>query len=192
MKGRKLRLAHRRRREGRTDYKQRLRLLKSGSPRLVIRRSSAGMMCQVMEYGRDGDKSLASAGPRNLRKEGWKANTGNIPAAYLIGYMCGRAARKKGVSEAVLDIGLHTSTKGSRIYACMKGFIDAGVPVPHSEGVLPPEDRLKGTHIEAHASGMKGADAARYAREFSGYAKAGIDPGSLAAHFEETRKKLGK
>jgi large subunit ribosomal protein L18 len=65
----------------------------------------------------------------------------------LTGLLAGKRARDKKVKEVVLDLGLQTSTKGSRIYAALKGVLDAGIKVPHSEKILPDEDRIKGVHI---------------------------------------------
>ena len=50
--------------------------------------------------------------------------------------------------EAVLDIGLNVSTKGSRIYAALKGVVDSGINIPHSPEIFPSEDRLAGKHIQ--------------------------------------------
>jgi hypothetical protein len=63
-----------------------------------------------------------------------------------------------GVSEAILDIGLNPPVKGSRIYAALKGVLDAGLDIPHSEDVIPNDDRLSGKHIIAgfeHYSNQK-------------------------------------
>ena len=192
MRMKTFRVSHRRRREGRTDYRQRLRLLKSRKHRLVIRRSSRGMVCQVIEYHSKGDRVIASAGQKELAARGWKTASGNLPAAYLTGMICGIEARKKKVREAVLDIGLHTSTKGSRIYAALKGFIDAGVSVPHSDEILPSDERIKGTHIEQYAAKMKSEKAGDYSKHFSAYAKAKVQPEAVSKHFEDIRKKLLK
>jgi large subunit ribosomal protein L18 len=81
-----------------------------------------------------------------LKKIGW-TKTGNVPAAYLTGLLAGKKAKEKNVTEAVLDLGLQTSTKGSRIYAALKGVLDAGINVPHSKDILPSEDRIIGKHI---------------------------------------------
>jgi large subunit ribosomal protein L18 len=72
---------------------------------------------------------------------------GNVPAAYLTGLLAGKKAKRLNVNEAILDIGLQNSTKGSRIYAAVKGIIDSGVNVPHDVEMLPKEDRLTGKHI---------------------------------------------
>ncbi len=182
---------HRRRREQKTDYRKRLVLLKSGKARLVVRRSVKNMVCQVVEYQSAGDRTLFTADSKELKKFGWLAGTGNIPAAYLTGLLCGVRAKKK-VKEAVLDTGLTTSTKASRIYACLKGAVDAGLNVPHSESILPEEDRVKGGHIASYAGHLKKESAERYKKTFSGYSKAKIAPEDLPKHFDEVKAKILK
>jgi large subunit ribosomal protein L18 len=144
-------IAHRRRREGRTDYRHRLAMVKSGKPRFVVRRSVNSMTCQLIRHDPKGDKSLVTVSSKSLAPFGWKGSIGNLPAAYLTGFLCGTMAKEKGLKEAVLDMGLHASTKGSRIYSALKGVIDAGVNIPHSEDILPPIERIRGLHIEKHA-----------------------------------------
>ena len=131
---------HRRRREKKTDYKLRLALLKSGKPRLVIRKSLKHITAQIIIYERDGDKTLISACSKELEKLGWKHNTGNFPAAYLTGLSLGKRAKEKKIKEAILDIGLQESTKGNRIYALLKGVLETGINISHSEGILPEDD----------------------------------------------------
>ena len=141
------RIPHRRRRERKTDYRKRLALLKSGKYRLVVRKSNNSTLGQIVEYNKNGDKTLLSVTTFMLRKLGWKHHFGNIPAAYLAGLLLGKKALEKKINDAVLDMGLQTSTKGNRIYAFLKGVLDAGINVPHSPEVLPDENRIKGSHI---------------------------------------------
>ena len=56
-----------RRIRGQTDYKQRLRLLKSGVTRAVVRRSNNNMLVQLVEYGNNGDKVIAYAKSNELK-----------------------------------------------------------------------------------------------------------------------------
>jgi large subunit ribosomal protein L18 len=144
-------IAHRRRRQGRTDYRHRLGLLKSGRPRLVIRKSLNSMTCQIVVHSPGGDRSVATATSRHLDGFGWSGPRGNLPCAYLTGLLCGTLARKEGVKSAVLDSGLHPSTRGSRIYSALKGALDSGLDIPHSPDILPPEERLRGSHIDRYA-----------------------------------------
>lgn len=136
-----------RRRLGKTDYKKRFRLLLSGKPRLVVRKSLNYIIVQIIEFDKKGDKTLAGITSKQLKKFDWKFACDNLPAAYLTGLLIGKLAQKKKISEAVLDSGLYQSTKGSRIYAVLKGVADAGLKIPVNEEILPGEDRIKGKHI---------------------------------------------
>lgn len=69
----------RRRREVRTDYHQRLRLLKSGKPRLVARVSNRHVRAQLITPGPDGDETHVAASSEHLSEYGWEAPTGNLP-----------------------------------------------------------------------------------------------------------------
>lgn len=147
MPRRMVKTPHRRRKEGKTDYRARLKLLKSRKPRLIIRKSSNNIICQLVDYKVDGDITLASAHSTELKKLGWKGHTGNLPAAYLTGLLFGTKAKTK---EDVFDIGLQGSVKGSRLYAALKGAVDAGLNIPHSGDILPKPDRISGKHIVAY------------------------------------------
>lgn len=138
---------HRRRREGKTDYRKRLALVKSKKPRLVVRKSNKSITCQLVEYSHGGDRTLVQASAFELKKLGWSCPTGNIPAAYLTGMLCAKRAVEKKHLEAILDLGLYRATKGNRLFACLKGAADGGLEIPHSEEALPPEDRISGKHI---------------------------------------------
>ena len=122
----------RRRNQGKTNYHTRLALLKSGEHRLVIRKTNKYITCQIVDYNQNGDKIIASAHSMKLIKMGWKHNTRNIPAAYLTGYALGKAAIKAKTKTAIVDMGLYTSTKGSVLYAALKGAVEAGMNIPHN------------------------------------------------------------
>jgi large subunit ribosomal protein L18 len=141
-------LHFRRRRKGITNYQRRLALVKSGVPRLVVRRTSNNIVAQVVEYDSKGDKILASAVAGELRaKYDWKRGKANTPCAYLTGYLAGKRAVDSGVKEAVLDIGLNAPTKGAKVFAVLKGALDAGLYIEHSDGILPDDDRTSGKFL---------------------------------------------
>ncbi|MFB6105827.1 MAG: 50S ribosomal protein L18 [Halobacteriaceae archaeon] len=169
----------RRRREVRTDYHQRLRLLKSGKPRLVARKSNQHTTAQLVATGPEGDRTLASAHSSDLADYGWAAPTGNLPAAYLTGYLTGRRAVAAGVEEAVLDIGLNSPTPGSKVFAVQEGAIDAGLEVPHNDEVFAAWERTRGEHIASYAEMQEGS---LYGDEF--------DAEELPEHFDEVRETL--
>jgi large subunit ribosomal protein L18 len=135
-----------RRRKKKTNYRKRLALLKSEKTRLVIRKRLSNISIQFINFKPEGDLTIASAFSTELKKLGWN-RTGNLPAAYLTGLLAGKRAKDKKIEEAVLDLGLQTSTKGSRIYAALKGILDSGIKVPHSKEILPSEERIRGKHI---------------------------------------------
>jgi large subunit ribosomal protein L18 len=149
-------IPHRRHREGRTDYRLRLRLLKSGKPRFVVRKSLMNIICQIVKYGEDGDRTIVSSHSGELKKFGWNFHCGNIPSAYLTGLLCAEKAKKNKIGKAVFDIGLYSSTPGNRLYSALKGALDGGLEIPHSEDILPKTERLSGKHIAAYNKKVKG------------------------------------
>ncbi|MBU3896743.1 MAG: 50S ribosomal protein L18 [Nanoarchaeota archaeon] len=140
-------IQHRRRRLQKTDFKRRLGLVKSGKTRVVIRKSLSNIAIQFVNFDIIGDRTVVTVTSKEIKKHGWVHSLGNVPAAYLTGLLAGRKAKRLNVNEAILDIGLQNSTKGSRIYAALKGVIDSGIDIPHDEEMLPKEDRLTGKHI---------------------------------------------
>ncbi|HIQ51586.1 MAG TPA: 50S ribosomal protein L18 [Nautiliaceae bacterium] len=169
----------RRRREGKTNYRKRLALLKSGKARFVFRRTLTKIIGQVIIYEEKGDKTLVSATSEELRKFGWKAGLKNVPASYLTGLLLGLKAKEKGINEGVFDLGLYSPTKGNRAFAFLKGLLDANIEIPHSEDKFPSEDRIRGEHI---ANFEKKRD-----YHFSQYQ---IDLKELPKHFEEVKEKI--
>jgi large subunit ribosomal protein L18 len=136
---------HKRRRKQQTDYEKRLKLLKADSPRAVVRTSNKHTKAHFSEYNEEGDENKDFTTTEELEEYGWTHNTGNVPSAYLAGYLLGM---KTDEDRAVLDLGLRESKKGGRIFAAVKGMNDAGLEVPTGEEAYPEELRIKGEHIE--------------------------------------------
>jgi large subunit ribosomal protein L18 len=141
----------RRRREGKTDYRKRLALLKSHQTRLVVRRTNTRTIVQFIDFKKEGDVVRAAATSVELKKHGWVSTHANTPSSYLTGLLAARRAVKAGVAAAVLDVGLSKPVKGGGVFAALKGAIDGGVQVPHAEDILPKGDRLSGKHIKGLA-----------------------------------------
>ena len=179
----------RRKREGRTDYHKRLKLLSGDAPRFVIRKSLHHMRVQLVVYEPMGDKVLVSATTEELVKKGYKGATCNVPAAYLCGMLLAIKAKDKKIERAVADIGLSTPVRGSVLFAAVAGARAGGLDVPTDEKALPSEDRLKGMHVAAYAKLLK-KDDALYKRTFSAYLKNGLAPEELPKHVEEIQKNL--
>ena len=153
----------------------------SGKPRLVARSSLKNTSAQIVSAKPNGDLVLASAHSRELvQKYNWQAATGNIPAAYLTGLLCGLEAKAKGVTEAILDLGLVAPTKGAKAFAVLSGVVDAGVKVPHDEAKIV-KDRLRGDHIAKYAKSLGSPE--EYAPFFSEYIAKKIAPEKFGEHF---------
>lgn len=189
-KGPSYRLPFRRRREGKTDYKARRAMIISRVSRVVARGSLKHMNVQIVQATSKGDEVIASANSQELHTYGWKAACGNLPSAYLTGLLCGRRAVEKKVKSAVADIGLRQATKGARVFASIKGVLDAGVDVPHKADILPAEERLKGQHIVEYAAVLASSNTELYEKSFSEYLKAKLSPEKLEEHFTDTKKKI--
>jgi large subunit ribosomal protein L18 len=144
--GPRYKVAFRRRRDNRTDYYKRKRILAGGELRAVVRRSSKNVMIQFAKFGMDGDKMITAATSAELKAFGWEHACSNIPAAYLTGYLAGTKAKKAGIEKAVLDLGMQTPAKGAVLFAALAGLIDSGISIPHGD-VLPSDERLDGAHI---------------------------------------------
>jgi len=145
--GPRYKVPFRRRREGRTDYRHRAALLRGEEVRLVVRKSNRHVRVQFVEYMDKGDKVLVTAVSKELEELGWKASGKSTPGAYLTGYLAGKRALEKEIKGAVLDIGLREPTKGATVFAALKGAVDAGLEIPHSEGMIPSMDRISGKHM---------------------------------------------
>ncbi len=179
----------RRRREGKTDYQARKALVTSRKPRLVTRGSLKNIEAQIIVAKPHGDEVRVSANSRELIKSyGWKAPTGNIPAAYLTGLLVGLKAKAAGITEAILDLGLVSPTKGSRTFAVLSGVVDAGVEVPHSEEKIVKE-RMKGEHIAKYAKNL-GSGSEEYTAKFSQYTANGVAPEKIAEHFAKVKADI--
>lgn len=180
----------RRKLEGKTDYRKRLGLLKSGKDRLLVRKSNKNILAQIIRYSPEGDIILISAHSNELKKHGWKLSKNNLPASYLLGFLMGKKAKKAGVKDVILDIGRHISTKGSKIYALVKGVVDSGVSVPCSEEIMPQEDKIKGKCIADYAKKLR-EDEKKFSKQFSGYLKKNVKIEEVEKHFQEIKNKIG-
>lgn len=189
MKGKIFTVPFRRKREGRTYYKQRLKTLLSSKPRFVVRKSLKNFYASLVYYIPKGDKIILTVSSKSLIKLGWKADTSNISSAYLVGFIAGKKAVEKGIKEAIFDIGLNNSVKGSRLYSALAGALDAGLKIPCNHEILPPKERISGEHIVKYACLLR-SNKDRYEKYFSNYIKRGLAPEDIVKHFNEIKGKI--
>lgn len=189
-KGPSYNVPYRRRREGKTNYELRKKLILSGLPRVVTRKTRKHIIVQLIKPTVKGDEVITSANSSELKKKyGWLGSLNNLPASYLTGLLCGRRTVAEGISKAVLDIGLRTPSHGSSAFAVLKGFLDAGVDVPHNEEIVPDDTRISGQHIAEYAANLS-SDPETYSRRFSLYLSRGLAPQKVSDHFSSVKEKI--
>ncbi|MGE0793271.1 MAG: 50S ribosomal protein L18 [Candidatus Woesearchaeota archaeon] len=172
---------YKRKRQGRTNYKKRLALLKSDKTRLVIRKTNTSILLQIVKYNPDGDYVISTFNSTKLNSYGWNYSKKSIPAAYLAGLSIGKMALAKKVDEVIVDLGLQTPCKGSKIFAAIQGAFDSGLKLNIDETIFINEERLSGKHI----ANMKDVDAL-----FSKYKKDKLDVSKIPETFNAVKKKI--
>lgn len=181
----------RRRAEGKTNYHRRLKLLKSRKLRLVIRASNNHIRIQIVNSALKGDKVLVSAFSKELNKTfEWKANPGNIPSAYLTGYLAGLRAKKANFEDIIPDLGIFYHR--NRVLAALKGVLDAGIDLAIKEEFFPEglQERINGSHIVNYAKYLTNEDPEKYNSFFSGYLKNKLNPTKFTQDFTSMLKKI--
>ncbi|XP_074559836.1 large ribosomal subunit protein uL18-like [Curcuma longa] len=221
-----------RRRQGRTDYRARIRLInqdknKYNTPkyRFVVRFTNKDIIAQITSASIAGDLVLASAYSHELPHYGLEVGLTNYAAAYCTGLLLARRVLKKleldkeyeGNVEATgedfsveptesrrpfrafLDVGLVRTTTGNRVFGALKGALDGGLDIPHSEkrfaGFKKDEKQLDaevhrkyifGGHVASYMRILSEDEPEKYQSHFSEYIKGGIEPDNM----EELYKKV--
>ncbi len=169
-----------RRISGRTNYRKRLPLLKSNLPRIVVRKTLTGIIMQIVDFDPKGDAVRLSITSAMLRKLGWKHSGKNMPAAYLCGMLIGKMAVANKITKAVPDIGLHSVTKGGKIFAALKGAKDGGLDLSVSDEVVPDAATISGAKIAAYAKTASKLQ----------FAKAKAEAANITADFEKVKAAI--
>jgi len=228
----------RRRREGKTDYYARKRLVVQDKTkynalkyRLVVRFSNKNIIAQVVYTTIDHDVILASATAQELPRYGITVGLTNYASAYAVGLLVARRALKAigldtvytGVKEAngefyivkqseeddhrpftvLLDIGLNSTTTGSKVFAVMKGAVDGGLEIPHKNkrfagfskesGKFDPKvlrHTILGGKVADYMNLLIQHNHAKYETTFSKYIKAGIKPGDIEGIYKNAHKQI--
>jgi large subunit ribosomal protein L18 len=157
---------------------------------VTIKITNQNVIAQVLKPEIQGDIVRVSTHSRELRRYGWKGSLNSLPACYLVGLVLGRKALEKGVDKAVLYIGNKPFT--SRIAACMKGIVQAGINIPISSESYPTEHRLNGQHIAEYALKIKTEDINKYNKYFSSLLREGLIPENYRSHVEEITARIQK
>lgn len=246
---------YRRRREGKTDYRARKRLIaqdknKYNSPkyRLVVRLTNKHCICQIVYSEIVGDKVMAHASSAELPRYGLETGLKNYAACYCTGLLVARRLLTKlGLAEvyegtltyedgdddeeytpevvkteankrtyfvdeldddknpfhALLDVGIITTSTGSRIFGALKGAADGGLDIPHSEKRFPGYDRdskeydadmhkerIFGEHVAEYMRYLIEEDGAKYKVQFKGFIEHEHEPDDLEELYQDVHKAI--
>jgi large subunit ribosomal protein L18 len=149
-----MKIQKRRRIEHKTDYSRRIKLLKSGKPRIVFRKSNKYLLAQYVESSEAQDKIKFDINSKKLLNFGWpekcKGSLKSIPAAYLLGIMIGKKISQdyKSSQKPIIDFGMNRTIHKTKLYAFIKGVIDSGIEISCKEEAFPEEDRIKGNSLK--------------------------------------------
>lgn len=148
----------RRRKEHKTDYSKRLKLLKGGLPRIVFRKTNKYLIAQYVTSDQTKDKTEIGITSKKLTNYGWPKDFGgslkSIPAAYFIGLLIGKEITKNKKENPIADFGMLRVLPKSKVYAFLKGLIDSGVKIKYKEENFPNEDRISGKYLKKNFSKM--------------------------------------
>jgi large subunit ribosomal protein L18 len=146
----------RRRREGKTDYATRFRLLRSGLPRIVFRKTNQYIIAQYVTSREAQDKIEIGITSKNLKSYGWpkefEGSLKSVTAAYLTGFLLGKEIIKAKLKTPIADFGMLRTIGKSKLFAFLKGIVDAGVKIQCPEENFPEEDRILGKHLKSDFS----------------------------------------
>jgi len=193
--------------------------------RFVVRFTNKDIAAQIVSASIAGDIVLAAAYAHELPHFGLQVGLTNYAAAYCTGLLLARRVLQKlelddeyqgnleatgedysvepGESKrpfrALLDVGLIKTTTGNRVFGALKGALDGGLDIPHSDKrfagfdkekkELDPEVHRKyifGGHVAAYMKTLMEDEPEKYQSHFSEYIKLGIEADGL----EELYKKV--
>jgi len=141
-----------RRKSHQTDYGKRLKLLKSERPRLVFRKTNSSTIVQYITSEAAQDIVVFGITSKALMKYGWpesfKGSLKSIPASYLTGFLVAKKIIKEKLDTPIIDLGMQRTLYKTRVYAFIKGVIDAGLQVNCKKEAFPEDVRISGANMK--------------------------------------------
>ena len=151
-----MRVDKRRRREHKTDYGKRIKILKGNVPRIIFRKSNKYVIAQYVSSKEAQDKVEFGMSSKDLLKHGWpEENQGSLKslsASYLLGLLMGKKIVKESLETPIVDFGMQRVLHKTKTYAFLNGLVNAGVKIKYDEKFFPEEDRIKGKHMKKDIS----------------------------------------
>jgi len=192
--------------------------------RFVVRFTNKDIVAQIISSTITGDIVLSSAYAHELPRYGLEVGLSNYAAAYCTGLLLARRVLKmlemdqeyEGNVEAsgedfsvepadsrrpfraLLDVGLVRTTTGNRVFGALKGALDGGLDIPHSDkrfaGYGKDSKQLDadvhrkyiyGGHIASYMKTLTEDEPEKYQTHFSEYIKRGIDADDMEALYKK-------
>jgi large subunit ribosomal protein L5e len=105
--------------------------------------------------------------------------------------------------KCFLDVGLHRTSTGARIFGAMKGASDGGIYIPHSENRFPGYDvetkeldaetlrkYIFGGHVAEYMESLADDDEERYKSQFQKYIDDEVEADGLEEVYQEAHKAI--
>jgi large subunit ribosomal protein L18 len=147
-----MRTQKRRRKENKTDYLKRLKLLKGEKPRIIFRKTNRYIISEYITSKEAQDSVVFGFDSRKLEEYGWPKNAQgslkSVTASYFTGYLTGKNIIKKKLDMPILDAGMNRAIHKNKIFAFLKGLIDSGIKINCKKEFFPQEERIKGEHLK--------------------------------------------
>lgn len=147
-----MKIAKIRRKENKTDYSKRLKLLKGETPRVVFRKTNKYIIAQYIRSKEAKDSVEIEVNSKKLLKKEWpeefKGSLKSIPAAYLTGYWMGFLIKKEKKETPIVDFGMIRMLHKTKTYAFLKGLSDSGVKIQCDKEFFPEEEKIKGKNLK--------------------------------------------
>lgn len=198
--------------------------------RLVVRFTNRDIICQIAYAKIEGDCIISSAYAHELPRYGVKVGLTNYAAAYCTGLLMARRLLKKfnldsiyngqtevdgekyiienaddepGAFKCYLDVGLARTSTGARIFGCLKGAVDGGLVIPHSEKRFPGydneagefnaevhRDHIFGKHVANYMDFLQENDEEAFKRQFSKFTESGVTAASMQSMYEKAHAAI--
>jgi len=147
-----MKIQKKRRNENKTDYLKRIKLLKSGRPRICFRKTNAYLNAQYIESKEAQDKVILGLTSQKLMEYGWpkeaKGSLKSSSASYLLGILIGKKIIEKKFENPVVDFGMTKIIHKNNAFAFLNGLKDAGLKIKCDKENFPDENRIKGEHMK--------------------------------------------
>jgi len=203
--------------------------------RLVVRFTNRKCICQIMYATIRGDMIVAQASSAELTNFGVPVGHKNYAAAYCTGLLVARRVLKKfGLDETfkgkeeidgeeyhvedeendqrpfkcILDVGLQTTAVGHRMWGALKGAVDGGLHIPHSQkrfpGFKPAEEKgaeseydaeahkekIFGGNVKEYMEMLEEEDPTKYEAHFAKFIAEDINGEKLEEMYTEAHEKI--